>query len=169
MKYTDYTYKRIDPLEVKSQMETIIDGFNNTKDVKQQKKWMDKTKILFSDYETYASIAHLNFNRNTKDVNAAKENDYYDKIDPSMKGISLNWAKTLLKGKFRKGLEEIYGSHFFNLKELELKSFDIKIKKLVEEENITKLVKYFQRYFNSILLLFLYLVFFTTFSSFLLR
>ena len=128
MKYTDYTYKRIDPLQVKSQMTEIIEGFNNTKNAGQQKKWMDKAKSIFSDYETYAAIAHLNFNRNTKDDNATKENDFYDEIDPSMKGISLDWAKTLLKGEFRKGLENIYGSHFFKLKELELKSFDIKIK-----------------------------------------
>ena len=138
MKYTDYTYKRIDPAEVKSQMAEIIEGFNNAKDARDQNKWMDKTKAIFSDYETYASIAHLNFNRNTKDENATKENDYYDEIDPSMKEISLNWAKTLLNGKFRNGLEDIYGNHFFNLKELELKSFDPKIKKLVEEENKLK-------------------------------
>ena len=138
MKYTDYAYKRIDPAEVKSQMAEIIEGFNNAKDARDQNKWMDKTKAIFSDYETYASIAHLNFNRNTKDDNATKENDYYDEIDPSMKEISLNWAKTLLNGKFRNGLEDIYGNHFFNLKELELKSFDPKIKKLVEEENQLK-------------------------------
>jgi len=119
-------------------MAEIIEGFNNAKDARDQNKWMDKTKAIFSDYETYASIAHLNFNRNTKDENATKENDYYDEIDPSMKEISLNWAKTLLNGKFRNGLEDIYGNHFFNLKELELKSFDPKIKKLVEEENKLK-------------------------------
>ena len=116
-------------------MAEIMDGFTKAKNVSEQKLWMDKSKQVFSDYETNSAIARLNFNRNTKDDASVKENDYFDEIDPNMREISLNWAKTLLAGKFRSELEESFGSQFFNQKELELKSFDPKIKNLVEEEN----------------------------------
>ena len=116
-------------------MAEIMDGFTKAKNVSEQKLWMDKSKQVFSDYETNSAIARLNFNRNTKDDSFVKENDYFDEIDPNMREISLNWAKTLLAGKFRNELEESFGNQFFDQKELELKSFDPKIKGLVEEEN----------------------------------
>lgn len=135
MKYSEYNYERTNPAKVKIQMAEIMDGFTKAKNVSEQKLWMDKSKQVFSDYETNSAIARLNFNRNTKDDASVKENDYFDEIDPNMREISLNWAKTLLAGKFRSELEESFGSQFFNQKELELKSFDPKIKNLVEEEN----------------------------------
>ena len=135
MKYSEYNYERTDPSKVKIQMAEIMDGFTKAKNVSEQKLWMDKSKQVFSDYETNSAIARLNFNRNTKDHASVKENDYFDEIDPNMREISLNWAKTLLAGKFRNELEESFGNQFFDQKELELKSFDPKIKGLVEEEN----------------------------------
>ena len=135
MKYSEYNYERTDPSKVKNQMAEIINGFAKAKNASEQKLWMDKSKEVFSDYETNAAIARLNFNRNTKDDSFVKENDYFDEIDPNMREISLNWAKTLLAGKFRNELEESFGNQFFDQKELELKSFDPKIKGLVEKEN----------------------------------
>ena len=131
MKYSEYNYERTNPSKVKIQMAEIMDGFTKAKNVSEQKLWIDKSKQVFSDYETNSAIARLNFNRNTKDDASVKENDYFDEIDPNMREISLNWAKTLLAGKFRNELEESFGSQFFNQKELELKSFDPKIKGLV--------------------------------------
>ena len=135
MRYSEYNYERTDPSKVKIQMAEIMDGFTKAKNVSEQKLWMDKSKQVFSDYETNSAIARLNFNRNTKDHASVKENDYFDEIDPNMREISLNWAKTLLAGKFRNELEESFGNQFFDQKELELKSFDPKIKGLVEKEN----------------------------------
>ncbi len=135
MKYSEYQYTRTNPEQVKTQMDEIIDGFNRAESPKEQKLWMDKSKQIFSDYSTFEAIARLNFNRDTKNNSYVNENDYFDEIDPLMREISLNWTKTLLNGKFRSELEASLGSQFFNQKELEMKSFDPKIKELVEEEN----------------------------------
>ncbi len=135
MKYSEYQYSRTNPKEVKDQLTEIIEGFNKAENPREQKLWMDKSKQIFSDYSTYEAIARLNFNRDTKNESYVKENDYFDEIDPLMREISLNWTKTLLNGKFRSELEASFGPQFFNQKELEVKSFDPKIKELVEEEN----------------------------------
>ena len=128
MKYSEFEYRRTNPDQIKKQMTEIIDGFNKADNPSEQKLWMDKSKQIFSDYSTYESMAHLNFNRDTKNASYVKEKEYFDEIDPVMREISLKWTKTLIGGKFRSELEASFGTQFFNQKELEMKSFDPKIK-----------------------------------------
>ena len=50
---------------------------------------------LQKETQTYASIANLNFARDTKNKNAKEENEFYDKITPEIAAIDNRFTKVL--------------------------------------------------------------------------
>ena len=67
MKYSDFPYKRIDINELRNDVKKMIDEFRSSKTANKQIKILQEYQILQYEFQTYASIAHLNFARNTKD------------------------------------------------------------------------------------------------------
>ncbi len=67
-----------------------------------------------------------------------KAQDKLDELSPVIANYSNKYEKILLKAKYRKQLEEIYGKYLFKIYENNLKSFDEKIiPELIEENKLT--------------------------------
>ena len=138
MKYSDFPYKRIDINELRNDVKKMIDEFRSSKTANKQIKILQKYQSLQYEFQTYASIAHLNFARNTKDKKAIEENKYYDQISPEIAEIDNQFTKEINTSKFKKDLIIKFGKHFFNLIDMEIKSFDPKLVDLMKKENEIK-------------------------------
>ena len=135
MKYSQFPYKRIDIKKHNFEVEKMILDFKSALSSKNQILIIKKYQKLQKEYQTFSSIAHLNFAKNTKDNSAIEENNFYDEIGPEIAEIDNKFTKEIYSSKFRKELEHEFGSHFFKLIEMELKSFDPKLVSLMKKEN----------------------------------
>ena len=135
MKYSQYKYKRINVEEHKKYINLVIDNFKSATSADQQidliKEYQEKQKEI----QTFSSIAHLNFARNTKDNKATEENNFYNNISPEIAAADNKFTKEINNSKFKKKLYSKFGKHFFDLIEMEIKSFDPKLVSLMKEEN----------------------------------
>jgi len=135
MKYSQYKYKRIDVIKHKKYIKEIIQKFQSAKSANEQIKLIEKYQEKQKEFQTYASIAHLNFARNTKDSKTTEENKFYNEISPEIAAADNQFTKAINCSKFKQELHSKFGAHFFNLIDMEIKSFDPKLVDLMKEEN----------------------------------
>ncbi len=135
MKFSQYPYKRIDLEKFRNDTESMINNFNSAKSAKKQIEIIQKYQKIQKEIQTYASIANLNFARDTKKNKNIEENKFYDEITPEIAAIDNQFTKAIDSSKFKNELLAEFGQHFFNLISMELKSFDPKLVKLMKEEN----------------------------------
>lgn len=133
-KYSNYEYKRVNIDELTNEFDSLIRAFEQAESVDIQNDVIQKANAIFSNVSTYEAIAHLNFSRDTENESFKAENEFYDNIGPSISELSTKFSKVVLASKFREALEKKWGKQYFVLKEMELKSFDPKIKDLMLEE-----------------------------------
>ena len=135
IKYSEYDYKRIDLDEFKNKTKNLIENLNSLSSADKQIEQIKKLEEIMCEWSTYASIANLEYSRNTFSKKNKEENEYYDNIQPEMQEINTKYAEALLKSPFRSDLEKEFGTHIFNLKELEKKIFKPEIKNLLRKES----------------------------------
>ena len=138
MKYSELNYKRIKIDEFESYVDNLIVEFNNSSEANTQIDIIEKYQKKQKEFHSYSSIANLNFARDTKDKKAIEENLYYDNIGPEYSAIDNKFTKTINNSKFKRELVDKFGSHFNDLIEMELKSFDEKIVDILKIENTIK-------------------------------
>ena len=107
----------------KNKAKHIIESLNSLPSVKEQINHIKSLEKILGEWSTYASIASLEYSRDTFSDKNKKENEFYDNIQPEMQEISTQYADAILQSPFRSELEKEYGPHIFNLKEIERKTF----------------------------------------------
>ena len=138
MKYSELNYKRIKIDEFESYVDNLIVEFNNSSEANTQIDIIEKYQKKQKEFHSYSSIANLNFARDTRDKKAIEENLYYDNIGPEYSAIDNKFTKTINNSMFKRELVDKFGSHFNDLIEMELKSFDEKIVDILKIENTIK-------------------------------
>ena len=138
MKYSELNYKRIKIDEFKNYVDNLIIEFNNSSEADIQINIIENYQKKQKEFHSYSSIANLNFARDTNDKKAIEENLYYDNIGPEYSAIDSKFTKAIYNSKFKKELINKFGSHFYDLIKMELKSFDEKIVDILKIENKIK-------------------------------
>lgn len=134
MIYNDFHYERLDLEKSKHLINGVISDFKNAKSADKQIEAIKKVDNFSRDYMTYQAMASLNFSRNINDVSAKAEKDYYDSISPDMRELYDRFDKVLHESKFKQNIIDEYGGTFLNQIEINLKTFDSKIKNLLKRE-----------------------------------
>jgi len=135
MKYSEYEYKRINLKDLQENINKMIREFKSAESAKKQIEIIQNYQEIQKEIQTYSSIAHLNFSRDTKNNNAISENKFYDELSPEIAAIDNEFTQAIDNSKFKNDLLNKFGKHFFNLISMELKSFDPKLVDLMKEEN----------------------------------
>lgn len=135
MKYSQYPYKRIDLETFQKDAEVMSNDLKSAETAEQQIQIIKDYQRIRKEIDTYAHIASVNFSRDTKNKNAKEEHEFYDEIMPEIAAIDNRFTKELNASKFKDVLFNNFGKHYFDLIEMELKSFDPKIVKLLKKEN----------------------------------
>ena len=134
MKYSELHYERIDVDKSRKVIDGLIDRFNNASSAEEQINVFKEADEVGKDYMSYSAIASLNFSRDINDEAAKAEKDYYDSIGPDMQEIYDKLDKAVDRSKFKSDLSDKWGETFLKQIELQLKTFDPKIKDLLKQE-----------------------------------
>ena len=135
MKYSKFPYKRIDIKKTAKIVDTMIVDFETAESAKTQIDILKKYDDLGAEYSTYAAMAHLNFERDTKSEKTKAENDYYNQIGPEFSEIDNKFSKVINASKFKNDLRTEFGNQYFDLLEMRIKAFDPKIVSLLKRQN----------------------------------
>ena len=101
MKYSELHYERINIEEKKQSFNELVTRFTNANTVEGQVNVILDANEEAREYQTYASMASLNFSRNINDEEAKKEKDYYDSIGPDMTEIGDKFDKVVNQSIFK--------------------------------------------------------------------
>jgi len=134
MKYSEYPYQR---LTVESQKETMdgwLSRFQGAESAQDQISVIEEVDNAIREYSSYQAIASLNFNKNIHDADAKAEKEYYDSIGPDIREIYNKLDKVVDASKFKNELREKWGDTYLKNIEMDLKTFDPKIKDMLRKE-----------------------------------
>ena len=134
MVYKDFHYERLELEKSKSILNKIISDFKNAVSAKKQIDAIKEVDSFSREYMTYQAMASLNYSRDINDDSAKNEKDYYDSISPDMIEVFDRFDKALHQSKFKSEIVDMFGETFLNQIEINLKTFDSKIKDMLKEE-----------------------------------
>ena len=134
MIYKELHYERLDVEKSKNLLNDIITDFKEAGSASKQIDAIKKVDSFSRDYMTYQAMASLNFSRDINDVNAKSEKEYYDSISTDMREVYDKFDKVLHESKYKNEIIKEYGQTFLDEIEINLKTFDPKIKDLLKQE-----------------------------------
>ena len=135
IKFSQMKFEQLDLKEIELKFNKIINEFENAKSFEQQDKVLMKLN-KFSDYlNTNFNIAYAKYTCNTEDEENIKNQEIVDEIEPLISVFFDKFNKALLNAKYRKQLEEKWGSHLFNMIQTSVEIFDEKIVPELQEIN----------------------------------
>ena len=134
MIYKELHYERLDVEKSKNLLNDIITDFKEAGSASKQIDAIKKVDSFSRDYMTYQAMASLNFSRDINDADAKSEKDYYDSISTDMREVYDQFDKVLHESKYKDEIIKEYGQTFLDEIEINLKTFDPKIKDLLKQE-----------------------------------
>ena len=73
MRYNEFPYKRVSVESKKEEMSEWLERFKTSESADEQITVLKEVDVASREYESYASIASLNFNKNIHDEDAKAE------------------------------------------------------------------------------------------------
>ena len=134
MIYKELHYERLDLEKSKNLLNDIITDFKEAGSASKQIDAIKKVDSFSRDYMTYQAMASLNFSRNINDVDAKSEKEYYDSISTDIREVYDRFDKVLHESIYKDEIIKEYGQTFLDEIEINLKTFDPKIKDLLKQE-----------------------------------
>lgn len=126
--FSSLEFKRPDRDNLKANY-AIIDAFLDQGDHAEALKHFDEVRRA---YESWASLVHLQFSRDTTNENYKKARDYADALTPVATGYEVETKRRLLKN--RDALTKLVGEYVARLWDADITTFDARIEKDLEEE-----------------------------------
>ena len=121
--------------KVEAKMNEIIHDFENAKSFNEQDAILKKFNKYSDHLSTNITIASIRYSCDTENEENVKNQEYLDEILPHISNYMNKFNKVLVNAKFRKELEEKWGSYLFKKTEISLETFDESIIPELQEEN----------------------------------
>ncbi|MBM7659638.1 M3 family oligoendopeptidase [Bacillus mesophilus] len=135
MRFEQFEYKRPNLEEIENSVSALLTKFDQAQTADEQNQIMKEINGLRNDYSTMYNISYVRHTIDTNDEFYQAENDFYDESNPIMQKVTTTFYKSLVSSPFRTELENKWGSHLFNLAELELKTFSPEVIEDLQTEN----------------------------------
>lgn len=135
MKFSEFKYERPNYEENKIQINNLIEKINNASTYKEQREHIDNLNKIRNDIETMSTICSIRTSINTQDVFYEKETEYWDEYSPLYEDINSYFYKAIINSKFKKEIENDFGTQFVKIAEFSIKSFSKDIIKELQDEN----------------------------------
>ncbi len=134
-KFSEMKFKKPNLAKIESDFNAMIEEFERAKTFEEQNATLKKF-FKYSDHlSTNLNIAYVKYTCDTQDKTNVKNQELLDEISPIISVYYDKFNKALVKAKFRKELEEKWGSHLFNMTQNQLDTFDEKIVPDLQEIN----------------------------------
>lgn len=127
MKFNEYKYERPNLDEIINKIENIAMLINKASSEEEIIPLINKAQTISDHFQTLGTICAIRNSINTQDEFYKSEQEFFDENAPKFQNAQTKYASSLVNSKFRSALEEKYGSQWFKILELNLKSFDEKI------------------------------------------
>ncbi|MBC7474553.1 MAG: M3 family oligoendopeptidase, partial [Candidatus Sericytochromatia bacterium] len=134
MKFSEIEYKRPDINVLSNDFKILINKFSNAKDFDEQQESLKALYDFRNKFQTMYSISNINYTVNTKDQQFVDEYKHFNEIKPKYDSLMSQFTKELMASKFRDKIEQKFGKHLFDIKELSLKTFDDSIMDELKQE-----------------------------------
>jgi len=143
LKFSEFKYERPDIEAFQKEIKSLLNEIDGSDTLERQIAAIRKAVDLRKEFDSMQRIASIRYTINTKDEYYANEHDFFDISGPVIKGMIIDFYKTLVKSKFSSELKEYFGSRFFELMEISLKTYskDILDDLKMENQLVTKYVK----------------------------
>lgn len=135
MKFSEFKYERPNYEKNKIQIKHLIEKINNASTYKEQREYIDNLNKIRNDIETMSTICSIRTSINTQDVFYEKETEYWDEYSPLYEDINSYFYKSIINSKFKKEIENDFGTQFVKIAEFSIKSFSKDIIKELQDEN----------------------------------
>lgn len=135
MKFSEFKYERPNYEKNKIQINNLIEKINNASTYKEQREYIDNLNKIRNDIETMSTICSIRTSINTQDVFYEKETEYWDEYSPLYEDINSYFYKSIINSKFKKEIENDFGTQFVKIAEFSIKSFSKDIIKELQDEN----------------------------------
>lgn len=135
MKFSEFKYERPNYEKNKIQINHLIEKINNASTYKEQREYIDNLNKIRNDIETMSTICSIRTSINTQDVFYEKETEYWDEYSPLYEDINSYFYKSIINSKFKKEIENDFGTQFVKIAEFSIKSFSKDIIKELQDEN----------------------------------
>lgn len=135
MKLTEFKYKRPDADKICKELTELIKSFNESESFEKQRKIVHSISSLSNYYQSYSTLASINYSKDTTNKMFQEENDFFNLNNPRVQNIINEYYKALIKSPFRTQLTKVFGKQLFVIAELVATTGSDKIIDLQQKEN----------------------------------
>ncbi len=135
IKFEDYPLRVPSEKRVVAKLESLINELEECGSATTAKAVIRKWNKYSEDLQTDMAVIGVRYSLDTRSKVYKNAQDKIDELSPLFGKYSQQFEKILLKAKYRKDLEQIYGKYLFKMYEQNQKSFDEKIIPDLIEEN----------------------------------
>ena len=135
MKYSEMHYERADIGNCQDIVNKLIEQFELADSAVKQIELIKKYNAHKSDWDSYESIAYVNYSCDTTNDYNLSEKKFWDDNSPLLIELDNKFITSVYNSKHKQGIIEEWGDHYFNLLEMRLKTFTPEIKDLLAEES----------------------------------
>lgn len=133
--FEEYKYKRPDLKNIEEEVDALLTEFNQASSADVQGELIDQLNKHFNTVSTMENLAYIRSSIDTNDEFYDGERNFFDEYGPAIQEISNKYYKAITESTHREALEDKYGKQLFELAANSLKSFDPKVKELLQKEN----------------------------------
>ena len=121
--------------KIEAKMVEITNEFENAKTFEEQNAAFKKMNKYSDHLQTNFVIASIRYSCDTENEENVKNQEYLDEILPHITNYYNKFNKALVNAKFKKELEEKWGTYLFKKAQVALETFDESIIPELQEEN----------------------------------
>lgn len=133
--FDQYTYKRPNFEEGKRRFEQLLSNFKKATSMDEQSEAIKEISKFRESFSTQGNLAYIRASIDTNDEFYQQERDFFDEVSPQLEELITAYYKELVSSKFRKELEDKWGSQLFNMADYSIKAFSPEIINLLQQEN----------------------------------
>lgn len=136
-KFAEFPYRRPSFEELESKTTAIVTTLAAASTTAEKIAAIDAWNAQRTEYDTFASIAHVHYTQDVANESYRAEKSYFDEIGPKVADLNINVSKAILALSDIDALKHHYGALFFTSLESSLKTFSPAIIDLLLKETKT--------------------------------
>ncbi|WP_088052848.1 M3 family oligoendopeptidase [Virgibacillus dakarensis] len=133
--FENYTYERPNLEKEKVSFNELLDNFITAASVDEATKAIKEINAFRDRLSTLFNLVYIRASIDTNDAFYQEERDFFDEMEPEIRGLSTDFYKELVQSPYHEELENQWGSQLFQLADCEIKSFSQEIIPLLQKEN----------------------------------
>lgn len=133
--FEQFPYERPNLTQIASEHKELLTQFNDAETKEQQSEVITKWNEIAATYQTNATLVYIRASVDTLDGFYKAERDFLDEFGPRFEALQSEYYAALVASKFRKELEQEWGTQLFALAQNAVDAFSPAILPLLQQEN----------------------------------